>query len=282
MNKVKLGDRFVPPIGIGTWNVGNNPQSEQQEIDAIQTGLNLGAQVIDTAEMYGNGASESLVGKAIKGYKRDEIYLISKILPENAAGKLLAKSLDQSLKRLNVDYLDMYLLHWQGSIPLEDTVVAMEEARKVGKIKSWGVSNLDVLDLEKIRTLTGGQNNAANQVKYNLIDRGIEYDLIPYMQNNHLPLIAYSPIFKGDFNHLDESQKNVLETIADNHQASISQIMLAWTIRDQHTVSIPKSSNPDHMSENIKASSIQLNQEELDQLDQVFKKPDQKQNLALW
>lgn len=190
--------------------------------------------------------------------------------------------MERSLERLDVPYLDMYLLHWKSTVPLEETIDALEQVKNDGKIRAWGVSNFDTIDLQHMMTLPNGKNCQTNQVKYNLIDRGIEYDLLPYMQTQQLPLIAYSPMIKGNLKGLLSSQSKVLETIALNHQASISQILLSWSIRNQQTIAIPKSSNPKHMIDNIKAADIQLTETELQQIDKYFKKPMKKQSLALW
>ncbi|PTQ84290.1 diketogulonate reductase-like aldo/keto reductase [Trichococcus patagoniensis] len=279
---VKINSTDVFPIGIGTYNIGNHRVDEAREIEVITAGIASGAQVIDTAEMYGKGLSERLVGKALQQVDRTSVYLISKVLPENASKKHLAQSLEQSLERLDVPFLDMYLLHWKSSVSIEETIDAMEQAKADGKIRAWGVSNFDTHDLKKMANLASGNHCMANQVKYNLIDRGIEYDLIPYMQRNKMPLIAYSPIAKGNLKGLLPSQKQLLQTIANNHQATIPQILLSWSIRDRQTIAIPKSSNHAHMMDNIHAAEIQLQDTELSQINQFFNKPNKKQSLALW
>lgn len=176
----------------------------------------------------------------------------------------------------------MYLLHWQGSVPIEETVIAMEEMKKIGKIKSWGVSNFDTNDLKKLFQLPFGKNCAANQVKYNVTDRGIEYDLLPFMNKNNIPLIAYSPILKGNISDLNNEKREILEDISRNHQVSVFQILLAWTIREGNTISIPKSGDLKHMQDNVDALNITLSKTELSKIDSVFTKPQSKQKLALW
>ncbi|WP_040984211.1 aldo/keto reductase [Oceanobacillus jeddahense] len=284
MKKVKIAGREVFPIGLGTLNMGDKSNKKDQEIKAIQTGLDNGVQVIDTAEMYGSGNSERLVAKAIKPYlyNREDLFLISKVLPSKASKKQLPISLDQSLKRLNVNYLDLYLLHWQVNIPLQETVEALEKAKNQGKIKAWGVSNLDTDDIEKIQTFPESGNCAANQVRYNLADRGIEYDLVPLMDKQEMPVIAYAPVDRHDSSGTRLTEQNVLKEIAEKHQADIFQILLAWSIRNGKTIAIPQSSNPAHVLNNVKAAEIQLTQQDLEQIDNTFPKPASKQPLALW
>lgn len=279
---IKIAGTSVFSIGLGTWNIGNSPSEEEQEIEALQQGLQAGAQVIDTAEMYGSGASEKIVGQAIKDYARDSFYLVSKVSPGNASKKQLPKSLEKSLKRLQVDYLDLYLLHWKSPVPLEETVEVMEKMKKAGKIKAWGVSNFDTPDMEDLLSLPNGKNCVTNQIKYNLIDRGSEYGLLPYMREQQLPMIAYSPIIKNSLQQFNEGQSQVLEELAETHQVRLQQILLAWSIRDGNTIAIPKSSNDAHVLDNIKAAQIQFTTPELEQLDNVFEKPTEKQPLALW
>ncbi|WP_066193624.1 MULTISPECIES: aldo/keto reductase [Gracilibacillus] len=284
MKKVKIADREVFPIGLGTLNMGDKPNKREQEVKAIQTGIDNGVQVIDTAEMYGNGNSEQLVAQAIQPYlqQRDDLFLISKVLPSNASKQQLPISLDHSLKRLKVDYLDLYLLHWQGNIPLQETVEALEKAKNQGKIKAWGVSNLDTADMEQIWTFPEGGNCAANQVRYNLADRGIEYDLVPFMSKQRIPVIAYAPVDRHDSSGTRLTEQRVLKEIAKKHQADIFQILLAWTIRNGETIAIPQSSNPTHVFHNVKAADIQLTAQDLKQIDTVFPEPNKKQPLALW
>ncbi|MCS0788507.1 aldo/keto reductase [Cytobacillus firmus] len=282
MKKVKIAGREVFPIGLGTSNMGDNADKFKQEVEAIRIGLDNGVQIIDTAEMYGDGNAERLVAHSIKPYNREELFLISKVLPSNASKKRLPTSLEQSLKRLNMDYLDLYLLHWKGNIPIEETIEELEKAKSQGKIRSWGVSNLDVDDLEKIMNLPDGIKCAANQVRYNLGDRGIEFDLVPMMNNLEMPLIAYSPVARGDRFGANLTKQKVLKEIAEKHQSDIFQILLAWCIRNGQTIAIPQSSNTTHVIENVKAAEIQLTQQDLDQLDSISPKPSMKQPLALW
>ncbi|MBE9924232.1 aldo/keto reductase, partial [Enterococcus casseliflavus] len=196
--KRTLNKQSVLAVGMGTWHMGDDPAKEKAEIDALQAGIKAGAAVIDTAEMYGEGNAETLVGKAIQPFTRADLYLISKVYPWNASTDELPKALDRSLARLGTDYLDLYLLHWRGDVPLAETVDALEAAKDSGKIRAWGVSNFDVADMEELLRLENGDQCAANQVLYNLGARGIEYDLLPWQAETEIPVIAYSPIAQGD------------------------------------------------------------------------------------
>ncbi len=282
MNKVKIAGRKVFPIGLGTWNMGDKAYKFEQEVEAIRVSLDNGVQVIDTAEMYGDGNAERLVAHAIKPYNREELFLISKVLPSNASKKQLPISLENSLKRLNTDYLDLYLLHWKGNIPIEETIEALEKVKSQGEIKSWGVSNLDVDDLEKIMKLPDGIKCATNQVRYNLGDRGIEFDLVPMMNKLEMPLIAYAPVARGDSFGTNLTKQKVLKEIAEKHHSDSFQILLAWCIRNGQTIAIPQSSNAAHVIDNVKAAEIQLTQQDLELIDSIYPKPSKKQPLALW
>jgi diketogulonate reductase-like aldo/keto reductase len=282
LKKVKIAGRKVFPIGLGTTNMGDRADKFEKDVEAIRVGLDYGVQVIDTAEMYGDGNAETLVAHTIKPYNREELFLISKVLPANASKKQLPISLENSLKRLNTDYLDLYLLHWKGNIPIEETIEALEKAKSQGKIRSWGVSNIDVDDLEKIMTLPDGMKCATNQVRYNLGDRGIEFNLVPMMNKLEMPLIAYSPVARGDSFGTNLTKQKVLKEIAEKHQSDIFQVLLAWCIRNGQTIAIPQSSNTTHVIENVKAAEIQLTQQDLDQIDSIYPKPITKQPLALW
>lgn len=193
MKKVTLAGVEVPAIGIGTWHMGEDPSQEQREIQAIRSGLDAGVRIVDTAEMYGSGKSETLVGKALAPYQRDDIYLISKVLPHNASKAKLEQHLDASLQRLQTDYLDLYLYHWRGGVPLAETIAELDRMKQIGKIKAWGVSNFDVTDMEELWDLPAGKNAVVNEDLYNIEERGIEYDLLPWQHEHHVPLIAYSP-----------------------------------------------------------------------------------------
>lgn len=279
--KRTLNKQSVLAVGMGTWHMGDDPAKEKAEIDALQAGIKAGAAVIDTAEMYGEGNAETLVGKAIQPFTRGDLYLISKVYPWNASSDELPKALDRSLTRLGTDYLDLYLLHWRGDVPLAETVDALEAAKASGKIRAWGVSNFDVADMEELLRLENGDQCAANQVLYNLGARGIEYDLLPWQAEAEIPVIAYSPIAQGD--RLGHHFKNdeVLKELAEAKGCTIFQLLLAWTLRQPHVLAIPQTSDSLHMLQNIEARKIVFSQSELAAIDARFPAPTKKQPLAM-
>lgn len=279
--KRTLNKQSVLAVGMGTWHMGDDPAKEKAEIDALQAGIKAGAAVIDTAEMYGEGNAETLVGKAIQPFTRGDLYLISKVYPWNASTDELPKALDRSLARLGTDYLDLYLLHWRGDVPLAETVDALEAAKASGKIRAWGVSNFDVADMEELLRLENGDQCAANQVLYNLGSRGIEYDLLPWQAEAEIPVIAYSPIAQGD--RLGHHFKNdeVLKELAEAKGCTIFQLLLAWTLRQPHVLAIPQTSDSLHMLQNIEAAKIVFSKSELAIIDARFPTPTKKQPLAM-
>lgn len=279
--KRTLNKQSVLAVGMGTWHMGDDPAKEKAEIDALQAGIKAGAAVIDTAEMYGEGNAETLVGKAIQPFTRGDLYLISKVYPWNASADELPKALDRSITRLGTDYLDLYLLHWRGDVPLAETVDALEAAKASGKIRAWGVSNFDVADMEELLRLENGDQCAANQVLYNLGARGIEYDLLPWQAEAEIPVIAYSPIAQGD--RLGHHFKNdeVLKELAEAKGCTIFQLLLAWTLRQPHVLAIPQTSDSLHMLQNIEACKIVFSQSELAAIDARFPAPTKKQPLAM-
>ncbi|MFW8598395.1 aldo/keto reductase [Enterococcus innesii] len=279
--KRTLNKQSVLAVGMGTWHMGDDPAKEKAEIDALQAGIKAGAAVIDTAEMYGEGNAETLVGKAIQPFTRGDLYLISKVYPWNASADELPKALDRSLARLGTDYLDLYLLHWRGDVPLAETVDALEAAKASGKIRAWGVSNFDVADMEELLRLENGDQCAANQVLYNLGARGIEYDLLPWQAEAEIPVIAYSPIAQGD--RLGHHFKNdeVVKELAEAKGCTIFQLLLAWTLRQPHVLAIPQTSDSLHMLQNIEAAKIIFSKSELAAIDARFPAPTKKQPLAM-
>lgn len=263
----------VCTIGQGTWNMGCNPLKKKDESTALITGIELGMTMIDTAEMYGN---EEFIGKTIKGL-RDKVFLVSKVHPSNADRQGTIRACENSLRKLNTDYLDLYLLHWKSIYPFAETIDAMNELQRSGKINLWGVSNIDLPDMEQIETLQGGCACDANQVLYNLQERGVEYDLIPWAQQYEMPIIAYSPIGEGRL-----IKHPVLQRIAEKHNATTAQIALAWAIRLSGVIAIPKAATVNHVQDNFRSLSIQLDADDLKELDIAFPPPIHKIPLAGW
>lgn len=274
MDKLTLrSGRKIPILGQGTWEMAQDPSKRSDEIEALRIGVSLGMSLIDTAEMYG---SEELVAEALS-HRRKEIFLVSKVLPQNATLKGTIAACENSLKRLKTDYLDLYLLHWRGSIPLEETLNAFQVLKKSGKILEYGVSNFDVNDMEEAEGLDGGNEIAANQVLYNLMSRGIEWDLLPWSQKRKIPIMAYSP-----FGHSNNLVKHpLLKSIAMRHAATPVQVALAWILRQKQVMTIPKASNPEHVKENYGALEIKLSNEDLRELDQTFNPPSEKYTLEM-
>lgn len=269
------GHTEVLPLGQGTWYMGDVASKKAGEIKALQHGIELGMTAIDTAEMYGDGRSEKLVGEAIAD-RRDKVFLITKVLPSNASYRGTKEACERSLKRLQTDYIDLYLLHWRGRYPLEDTVRAMIELQKEGKIKQWGVSNFDVDDMKELYDLHKGDTCAANEVLYNLSRRGIEYDLLPWCRENGLPVIAYSPIEQGRI----LSDKTIME-VARKHDATPAQVALAWVLSHPSVLAIPKAGSVKHVEENYNSLSVELDKEDFDLLNRTFPKPEEKVSLAM-
>ena len=265
----------VPALGQGTWNMGDNPARREEEIQALRLGIELGMTVVDTAEMYGEGLSESLVGEAIKS-KREEVFLVSKVYPHNAGGDRLARSCEASLQRLGTDHLDLYLLHWRGRIPLAETVQGMEQLVTEGKIRRWGVSNLDTSDMQELMKVPGGDACAVNQVLYHIASRGIEFELQPWLQQQNIPLMAYSPLAQGGSMRKGMLENRVVQSVAKDYEVTPSQLILAWTIRKSGVLSIPKASSSSHVRENAAAASIYLREDTLAQLEEAFPAPVRK------
>lgn len=257
----------VPVLGQGTWYMGDEPRRRADEIATLRQGLDLGMTLVDTAEMYGDGASEKLVGEAIAG-RRDEVFLVSKVLPSNASRSGTIAACERSLRRLGTDRIDLYLLHWRGRTPFAETIAAFEALQDAGKIRHWGVSNMDVSDMQELLRAPGGDAVATNQVLYNLTRRGIEYDLLPQAQQRGLPLMAYSPIEQGRLADYPE-----VENIAERHGVTAAQVALAWVLRQQGVIAIPKASRPEHVKLNRAALDLKLTQEDLDELDDAFTPP---------
>ncbi|HET7608514.1 MAG TPA: aldo/keto reductase [Gammaproteobacteria bacterium] len=264
-------------LGQGTWQMGEDRGTRAAEMEALRTGLDLGLNLIDTAEMYGNGRSEELIAQVVAG-RRDQVYIVSKVLPQNAGRSDAIAACEGSLKRLKTDYLDMYLLHWRGSVPLAETLEAFMALRERGSIRHYGVSNFDVDDLEESLTLKGGADIATDQVLYNLEQRGVEWALLPWSRKHSLPLMAYSPL-GSDSRRLRTHP--VLKAMAARLGASPSRIALAWLLRQPDIVVIPKASSVDHVRDNHAALSLELSAEDLEKLDRSFPPPKRGTPLAM-
>lgn len=270
---VRLPDgTTVPALGQGTWRMGENADLHRQEVSALRQGLDLGLTLIDTAEMYGEGRAEELVGEAIAG-RRDEVFLVSKFYPKNATEAGVPLACERSLKRLGTDVIDLYLLHWRGQVPLIETVMALEKLRDEGKIRHWGVSNLDTSDMLEL----GDDRCSANQVLYNLEQRGIEHDLLPWCQRQQMPVMAYCPLGQGG----DLLRHPTLATLAERHQATPAQIALAWVLRQSGVIAIPKAGDAGHLEENARALDLRLTDDDLALLDGAFPPPQSKTPLAI-
>ena len=257
----------VPALGQGTWNIGDNRSTRAEEIATLRCGLDLGLTLIDTAEMYGEGASEELVAEALEG-RRDEAFIVSKVYPHNASKRGTVQACERSLKRLKTDRIDLYLLHWRGSVPFAETIGAMQALQAGGKIRHFGVSNLGLADMREWVKAPGGAAVAANQILYNLTRRGAEWDLIPWLRERRIPLMAYSPIEQA---RLLRDQR--LTGFAQAHGMTPAQAALAWLLANDGVIVIPKASRRERVTENAKAREIKLSAAQLTELDQLFAPP---------
>nr|WP_048878774.1 aldo/keto reductase [Acidocella aminolytica] len=277
MPHVKLPNGVsVPALGQGTWYMGETAASAKAEVTALQTGIELGMTLIDTAEAYADGGAEKIVGQAI-AERRDKLFLVSKVHPQNASAMGLPRACTQSLRRLQTEHIDLYLLHWPGPHPLAETVEAFERLRDAGHIGAWGVSNFDTDDMAALTQLPGGGNCATNQILYNPETRSIEFDLLPWCRSRSMSIMAYSPLgHTGSLLH-----NPTLTEIGKRHNAIAAQVALAWSIRDGATISIPKSGSLPHVRENAAAARIQLTTEDLAAIDAAYPSPRRKQPLAV-
>ncbi|UGS89548.1 aldo/keto reductase [Ralstonia wenshanensis] len=260
------GER-VPALGMGTWNMGDDRATRAEEIATLRLGLDLGLRLIDTAEMYGEGLSESLIGEAIAG-RRDEVFLVSKVYPHNASRRGIAAACERSLRRLGTDRLDLYLLHWRGDVPFEETLEGLQALQREGKIRQYGVSNLDLSDMQEWWDTPGGDQIAVNQLLYNLSRRGIEWDLLPWLRERRVPVMAYSPIEQA---RLVRHPK--LVHFAQACGMTPAQVALAWLLARDGIIAIPKTGHRDRLRENIGALSHTLTAEQLATLDSIFPPP---------
>ncbi|MEP9377645.1 aldo/keto reductase [Aquabacter sp. CN5-332] len=268
------GGQQVPALGQGTWFMGEQAPRRAQEIEALRLGIDLGASLIDTAEMYGDGRTESMVGEALVGY-RDKAFLVSKVYPHNASRRGVVEACERSLKRLRTDRLDLYLLHWRGSHPFEDTIAGFEALQAAGKIRHWGVSNLDTDDMEELLDAGGGAC-AVNQILYNPGRRGPEFDLIPFLEEQGIPVMAYSPIEQGRL-----PRGGALGSIARKHGVDPFQVALAWVMRRPDMIAIPKAGKAEHVRANVAAAALVLDAEDLAAIDAEFRPPARKRSLEM-
>lgn len=268
MKTVRLPNgETVPALGLGTWMMGDDSSRRAEEIAALRRGLDLGMTLVDTAEMYGEGASERLVGEAIAG-RRDDVFLVSKVYPHNASKAGTVAACERSLKRLDTDRLDLYLLHWRGKYPLAETVEAFEGLKAAGKIRHWGVSNLDSDDMDELLAVPGGEAVAANQVLYNLSRRGIEWDLLPSLQRRGIPVMAYSPVEQAKL-----LRERRLAALAADHGASVAQLALAFVLDRDGVIAIPKAGRVAHVEDNAGALDVVVTDELRASLDALFPPP---------
>lgn len=265
----------IPVLGQGTWGWAERPERRQDEIAALHTGIDLGMTLVDTAEMYGNGAAEELLGEALAG-RRDDVFLVDKVLPSNASKKAAIEACERSLRRLRTDRIDLYLLHWRGGTPLTETLEAFEELRQAGRIRHWGVSNFDAGDMSELVDVPGGGAVATDQVLYNLTRRGIEYDLLPWCRDRGVPVMAYSPIEQGRM--LGHS---ALHEVADRRGTSTAQIGLAWLLRNRCLSAIPRASTPAHVRDNHAALDLRLSEDDVAVLDDAFPAPTEPRPLEI-
>lgn len=260
---------------MGTWRMGENALHRQSEIDALRHGLDLGFSLIDTAEMYGEGGAEEVIAQAIAN-RRESVFLVSKVYPHNASKQKAIAACERSLKRLKTDYLDVYLLHWRGSVPLAETLEAFETLQQSGKIRSYGVSNFDIEDMQEVSQLKGGKGIVTNQVLYNLMRRGIEWNLLPWCRQQNIPIMAYSPIEQGRL-----LNNKTIKAIAQQRGVTAAIVAIAWLLHQEDIIVIPKSSRIDHVEQNYAAKDLKLSAEELAALDVAFPPPTKPVSLEM-
>jgi len=268
------GER-IPKLGQGTWEMGERSAQRAAEIAALREGVVLGMTLIDTAEMYGDGATERLVGEALQGL-RDEVFLVSKVYPHNASRSGVVRACEASLKRLGTDRLDLYLLHWRGGVPLEETVEGFEALVRAGKIRHWGVSNFDTDDMIELFATPGGDACATNQILYNVARRGPEFDLLPWSAEHRMPLMAYSPV-----DHARLPRRSPLDDIAHAHGVSVYRVAMAWVLRQSGVCAIPKAARVEHVRDNRAALDLVLSADDCAALDAYFKPPRGKRALEM-
>lgn len=266
--------RILPRMGLGTWRIGDDADKEAKEIDAIRYGIDQGIRILDTAEMYGEGKSEILLGKAIQGFPRKELFLVSKIYPHNCNASRFFSSLEKSLKRLGTDYLDLYLLHWRtGRVDLKETVSLMEKAKARGLIRDWGVSNFNVTDMAELLAVEGGENCLADQCLYHLGSRGVEYSLLPFLGRHRIFFMAYSPLAQSGGLREGIFQNAAVVDVARRHGIQPIQVLLSFSLFREDVVSIPKCGSREHVFSLLEAEKVVLDEEDIALLEKAFPKP---------
>jgi diketogulonate reductase-like aldo/keto reductase len=283
MNTVKLPDgSLLPALGLGTWHMGESADRRVEEIAAVRLALELGYRVVDTAEMYGEGGAEEVIGQALSEalragtVTREQVFIVSKVYPHNASRSGVAAACERSLKRLGLDRIDLYLLHWPGSHPLRETVAGFEALQSQGRITHWGVSNFDTEDMAQLSAVPGGARCAANQVYYSPSSRGPEFDLLPWLRARSMPLMAYCPLDQGDLAH-----EPVLQAVGERRGATASQVALAWLIARGGVMPIPKAVREPHLRSNLAAADLVLSEADLSEIERRFPPPRRKQTLAM-
>ncbi|MCC5895535.1 MAG: aldo/keto reductase [Alkalibacterium sp.] len=269
--------RKVLNLGQGTWGMGEEESRRRNEVEALRTGIDNGLTLIDSAEMYAEGNAERVAGEAITPYNREELFLVSKVYPTNAGEKRMFESCENSLKRLGVNELDLYLLHWPGNIALQETIDCFEELKQQGKIRDWGVSNFDLEDMQELLSLRNGENCQTNQVLYHLASRGIEVVLYDYLRANNIPVMAYCPII-GQEPDLKEKvyESPAVNQIAKHHNISVIQLLLAFVTQYEQMIAIPKAGSKDHVIQNRQALNIELTNDEMAMLNEAFPAPEKR------
>ncbi|MFO0295646.1 MAG: aldo/keto reductase [Rhodospirillales bacterium] len=265
----------VPALGQGTWQMAEAGAGRREAIEALRLGVDLGMTVVDTAEMYGEGAVEEIVGEAIQG-RRDQVFLVTKCYPQNASRNRMAEACARSLRRLRTDRVDLYLLHWPGSVPLDETIDAFLRLKDEGKILDYGISNFDARGIGRFWSRPGGAGIATNQVLYNLGERGIEWDLLPWCRAQGVPLMAYTPLGQGEL-----LRHPALQRVARRLDASAAQVALAWLLTQDGVLAIPKAGRVAHVRENRKAADLVLSRADLAELDAAFPPPAGPSPLAI-
>lgn len=282
MKTVTLPDgAVVPALGQGTWYLGEQPKKRQSELNTLRWGAENGMTLIDTAEMYGEGLSEELVGEAISTLDRSKLFLVSKVYPWNAGKSHIFDCCDATLSRMGTDHLDLYLLHWRGGVPLRETVACMEELKKEGKIRRWGVSNFDLDDMHELLRVKDGENCAAVQDLYHLGSRGVDFDLLPFLRREGIPLMAYCPLAQGGRLRRGLTQSEAVMTVAQKHNAEPLQILLAFVLAQDGVIAIPRASQVAHVQLNRAAADIVLTSEDLAILNKAFPAPTRRMPLDM-